>query len=109
MDMPVEPPIEAPNKPPDNLDRFRPAMPQIPGVNDARPGASTITSDANTKLRLQLGGLAAAMLVVGIAMFWWVKIASRATQPASSQTTASSQTAPGPGGGAADAQFDDGA
>ena len=97
MDMPVEPPIEAPKKPPDNLDRFRPTMPQIPGVNDARQSASTITHDANAKRRLQIGGSAAALLVVGIAILWWVKIASHGMQePASSQTTESSGRAPAP-------------
>ena len=95
--MPVEPPIEAPKKPADNLERFRPTMPQIPGVGDARPRTSTITNDANAKRRLQIGGLAAAVFVVGIAILWWARTAFHGTQePASSQTTESSRRAPAP-------------
>jgi hypothetical protein len=84
MTMPVEPPIKSPSKPVDNLDRFRPEMPQIPGVSDARPSPSTITNDTNTRRALQIGGLAAAALLAVILILWWMKSAShRASESAS--------------------------
>ena len=49
-------------------------MPQIPGVN--KPSQ---TSDGAGGQRLKLiGGIAAAALVVGLAVLWWVKSAPRA-------------------------------
>lgn len=56
------------------FDAFHPAMPQIPGVHrpsDAQDGAGS------QRLKL-IGGIAAAALVVGLAVLWWVKSAPRA-------------------------------
>ena len=86
MTMPVEPLIKSPSKPPDKLDRFRPEMPQIPGVSDARSSSSTKTNNTNARRGLQIGGLAVAALLAGIVILWWVKSAShRASESPSPQ------------------------
>jgi hypothetical protein len=94
MTIPVEPPIKSPNAPPDKLERFRPEMPHIPGVSKASPGAN----DANPGRLLQIGGMAAAALLAGIAILWWVKsAANRAPESASSEAaTEASVPAPPP-------------
>jgi hypothetical protein len=97
MTMPVQPPIKSPSKPPDNVERFRAEMPQIPGVGSARPSVSTSADDAIANRRLQIGGLSAAVLVAGIAILWWAKSATYGgSKPASSETAESSLPAPPP-------------
>src|SRR5882762_8610172 len=95
MTMPVEPPIKSPSKPPDNPERYRAEMPQIPGVGSARPSASTSSDDAIANHRLQIGGLSAAVLVAGIAILWWAKSATYGgSKPASSETAEPALPAP---------------
>ena len=97
MTMPVEPPIKSASKPPDNPGRYRAEMPQIPGVGSARPSVSTSADDAIANRRLQIGGLSAAVLVVGIAILWWAKSATYGgSKAASSETAESSLPAPPP-------------
>jgi hypothetical protein len=97
MTMPVEPPIKSPSKPPDNVERLRTEMPQIPGVGSAQPGASTIADDTIANRRVQIGALSAAVLVAGIAIVWWAKSAIYGgSKPASSETSESSLPAPPP-------------
>jgi hypothetical protein len=97
MTMPVQPPIKSPSKPPDNVERFRAEMPQIPGVGSTRPSASASADDAIANRRLQVGGLSAAVLVAGIAILWWAKSATYGgSKPASSETAESSPPAPPP-------------
>ncbi len=81
---PVKSPSAAAEKPapakadeksaPLKFDAFHPSMPQIPGVHSASRG-----QDGAGSQRLKLiGGTAAAVLVVGLAVQWWVKSAPRA-------------------------------
>jgi hypothetical protein len=74
--MPVESANKPPSPPPDKLERFRAEMPQIPGVNNARLGVSTDANDANKRRLLQIGGLAAAVLLIGMVFLWLIKRAS---------------------------------
>jgi hypothetical protein len=79
MNMPAEPPDtsagKASTKPSNKFDPFHPDMPQIPGVRDAH--LRTSRSASNAKLFTQIGGIAVAALVIGVATLWWVKSAQR--------------------------------
>lgn len=71
---------ETPNKPasktPETFDRFHPDMPQIPGVNNAGTAPPPASNSQKGKLVAQIGGLAAVVLLVVIAILWRVKSAS---------------------------------
>ena len=82
-------------------------MPQIPGVNHARPGVSKQANDANKKRLLQLGGLAATVLAIGIIFLLVIKRASHgaarspesdAAIEASAPSSAAGSEAPVPDG-----------
>jgi hypothetical protein len=90
--MPVESANKPPSPPPDKLERFRAEMPQIPGVHNARPGISMDESDAKKRRLLQLGGLAAAVLLIGIVFLWWIKRPSHGAT-GSQEETATEATA----------------
>lgn len=94
--MPVDPTIKSSAKTPDNLDRFRPEMPNIPGVSHAPPSASASASRANPKRIAQIGGLAAGALLIGLAALWLVKN-PRHTPPESpsTETPAAEPSLPG--------------
>jgi hypothetical protein len=95
--MPVEPTVKSPSKPPDNLDRFHPEMPNIPGVNNARPDVSTSASNANPKRLVQIGGLAVAVLLIGVAILWLIESARhRALESPSTETSAMDPSMPAP-------------
>jgi hypothetical protein len=94
--MPVEPTIKSSAKAPDNLDRFRPEMPHIPGVNHGPPSASTRASSANPKRIAQIGGLAAGALLIGLAALWLVKNPRhRSPESPSTETLAAEPSLPG--------------
>jgi hypothetical protein len=74
MTIPAEPPTKSPTAVPEKpatpkFDAFHPEMPQIPGVN--KP--SVKASGADTRRPAQIGGIIAAVLVIGIALLWWIK------------------------------------
>jgi hypothetical protein len=61
------------NKPGVNeFDRFHPDMPQIPGVSQGPRHAPRASSDVNTQRLLQIGGIAAVVLI-GAVVFLWVR------------------------------------
>jgi len=105
--MPVESEKKPPSPPPDNLERFRAEMPQIPGVHNARPGVSMDASDAKKRRLLQLGGLAAAVLLIGIVFLWWIKRPSHGAT-GSQEETATEAPVPSPAAAIGDAVVPDG-
>jgi len=92
--MPVESTNKPQSAPPGDLDRFRTDMPQIPGVNNARPIASASATNADAKRLVQIGGLAAAVLLMGIAILWWMKRASHGAPESPTSDPAAEVTAP---------------
>jgi hypothetical protein len=94
--MPVESAKKPPSLPPDNLERFHAKMPQIPGVNNARPDGSTDGNDVNKRRLLQLGGLAAAVLLIGMVFLWWIKRGSPGATPSWESETATDASTPPP-------------
>jgi hypothetical protein len=72
---PVKSPVASDEKrAPSKFDAFHPAMPQIPGVQ--RP--SQASGGVEAQRLKQIGGIAGAALVVGLAVLWWVKSVPRA-------------------------------
>jgi hypothetical protein len=94
--MPVESAKKPPGLPPDNLERFRAEMPQIPGVNNVRPGGSTDANGASKTRLLQLGGLAAAVLLIGVIFLWLIKRPSHGATPSSELQAAAEASTPPP-------------
>ena len=103
--MPAQPPTKLPETPgakpggdksrEENLERFRPDMPQIPGVGaGARPSQSGITGIEQQRL-LQIAVIAGVGLLVAGMIFWNVR---GKPQPAAPTTTADTpeQSAPEP-------------
>lgn len=80
---PTKPSITLSAKPSDQaaadkpIDRFHPDMPNIPGVTGVRPVSAPIADESNPQRLLQILGAAAVALAVVLAIFWWVKSASR--------------------------------
>jgi hypothetical protein len=64
-------------KPENKVDRFHPGMPSIPGVSNAASKASRGGSGMDTQLLLQIGGMAAAVVLVGGLFYWWAMSRSR--------------------------------
>ena len=90
---PVEKP--APRKPaPRKIDAFHPAMPEIPGVH--RPSPPPRGAD-NQRL-IQIGGIVAAVLLVGLAVLWWIKSIPRGSvaSPIPADATVDSAVPPPP-------------
>lgn len=78
MAMPVKLPTKTPDAPPDKpaenkFDPFRPEMPQIPGVSQGTPQPEGSPSGIDRQGLLQIAGIAAAVVLVCAAVFWWVK------------------------------------
>jgi hypothetical protein len=92
--MPVESTNKPASPPPDKLERFHTEMPQIPGVNNARPIASASATNADAKRLLQIGGLAAAALLMAIAILWWMKRASHGAPESPTSDPAAAAAAP---------------
>jgi hypothetical protein len=94
MTMPIETPSKPPSNPPDKPDRFRAEMPHIPGVSDARPGAS---AGANPARLAQIGGLAAAVLLIAVGILWWVRSpAHKPPEPDAPDSAAVEPSVPAP-------------
>jgi len=87
--MPVKLPTKAAEAPPDKpvenkFDPFRPEMPQIPGVGPGTRQPGRGLSGLDTQRLMQIGGIAAAVLLIGAVIFWWVKSNSRGASNSSS-------------------------
>jgi hypothetical protein len=106
--MPVESANKPPSPPPDTLERFRAEMPQIPGVNPARGGASTAARDANKRRLVQLGGLAAVVFLLSSLFLWWIKRPSHVVTGSSEPDTAVEESAAPPLPTPGDAAVSDG-
>jgi hypothetical protein len=99
-------PVKLPTKPSDTpadkpaetkFDPFRPEMPQIPGVGAGSYEARRSISGIDNQLLLQIGGVAAGVLVIGALIFWWLMSKSRSKgQAESSETDVAEQVAPAP-------------
>jgi hypothetical protein len=93
MTMPVEPPTKSPvanaeKSARPKFDAFHPEMPRIPGVNNApRTGRGM-----GARHFAKIGGMIVAVLVIGIAILWWITRAPRnaAKSPASEAAMAES-------------------
>lgn len=100
--MPVKLPTKTPDAPPDKpvenkFDPFRPEMPQIPGVGPGARQAGRGLAGFDTQLLLQIGGIAAAVVLIGAVLFWWVITKSRGTgNSSSSDEGATEQAVPTP-------------
>ena len=67
-------------------------MPQIPGVSNVPPGSSGTGSGAGSRRLVQIGGIIVAVLVIGIAIIWWMKSRPRTTVDPSPSDAALSET-----------------
>jgi hypothetical protein len=76
------------SEPTPKFDAFHPEMPQIPGVNQ-RPGK---VAGPDTSRSVRIGGIVAAILVIGVALLWWIEVTLRPTakSPAPEDTIAES-------------------
>lgn len=98
--MPATPPTKPPeaplDKPAENKSsRFRPEMPQIPGVSQSPSQARRPSSGTNTQLVLQIGGIAAIVAVLGGIIFWWAVSRPRGSaKTPSPDTEATEQSSP---------------
>jgi hypothetical protein len=87
--MPVKLPAKAPDAPPDKpaenkFDPFHPEMPQIPGVGSKARQAGQGLGGLDTQRLMLIGGIAAAVLLIGAVIFWWVKSKPRDASNSSS-------------------------
>src|ERR1019366_2693083 len=78
MTMASGPPTKFPTATPEkssthNFDRFHPEMPQIPGVNDVSGHSPQSLRGTDTRRLAKIGGIICAILVIGIAILWWIK------------------------------------
>jgi hypothetical protein len=99
--MPVKLPTKTPDTPPDKpaenrFDPFRPEMPQIPGVSQGSRQAKRGFSGLDTQRLLQIGGIVAAMVMIGAVVFWWVKSKSRGVANQASDAEVADQESPTP-------------
>jgi hypothetical protein len=106
--MPVESTNKPASAPPEKNDRYRAEMPQIPGVGDLRAGGSTSAANVNATRLLQIGGLAAAVLLIGGVFLWRVKGAPRAAAESPSPETAAALFVAPPAAPASEAPETDG-
>src|SRR6266446_3349643 len=96
MTIPVESANKSASPPPGKNDRFRAEMPQIPGVGNSRPGASASAANVNATRLLQIGGLAAVVLLIGGVFLWRVKNAPRGAAESPSPEAAAALSVPPP-------------
>ena len=106
--MPAESPNKPPSPPPDNRERFRTEMPDIPGVNHARPGVSKQANDANKRRFLQMGGLALVVLLMGTVVLLLIKRASHSAARSADSDAAIEGSAPSPAAAGSEAAVPDG-
>jgi hypothetical protein len=91
LDAPPDKPVEA------KFDPFRPEMPQIPGVGPDARHARRGFSGIDSQLLMQIGGIAAAVVLIGGLIFWWFRGKPSGTgEPASTETDVAEQSAPTP-------------
>jgi hypothetical protein len=103
--MPVKPPPTTPEAPsekpaPNKADRFRPEMPNIPGVNQGNQDASfpkRAGSGGGPDLQpiLQIGGIAMVVALLGGAIYWFAMTKHRRAAGASNDSD-TAHTAPAP-------------
>ena len=73
---------------------MRPEMPQIPGVSQSSGRASSGSGGIDSKRLTQIGGIAAAALVLA-GLFWWIRSKPRATgNPSNDSEVAQDSSAP---------------
>jgi hypothetical protein len=94
-------PTKIPDAPPDKpveekFDRFRPEMPEIPGVSQASRQAGTGVVGIETQRLLQIAGIAAAVMVIGAAIFWQLRGKPRSAVISSAGPDVAAQAAPPP-------------
>jgi len=92
-------PAPASDKPVDEkFDPFRPQMPKIPGVSQAQtgPGSRSGSGGADLRRLLQVGGIVAVVVVVGIAILWWVRNKPRAATDTPAAEAAATEPSPSP-------------
>jgi hypothetical protein len=96
--LPPKTPVEIAEKPLEGkLDRFRPEMPQIPGVGPNSSDSSRALARLNLPRLLQVAGVAAACIAIVVGLFWWLKSKPRPTTPVpGAVSSAPEQTAPEP-------------
>jgi hypothetical protein len=81
--------VNSPTKPPDsptskaaeeNASRFHPEMPQIPGVGGAPRPAQRGLGDFDSQRLLQIGGVAAVVVLLGAVILWRFRSKPRAAE-----------------------------
>jgi hypothetical protein len=98
---PSKPPSAAPANLPDKPKPLRVETPEIPGVSTIRQGTA---NGLNATRLIQIGGLAAAVLLIAVGILWWVKSASHrgpgstSSEPAALGSPASEPGASAPAG-----------
>ena len=95
--MPVKLPTKTPDAPADKpaenkFDPFRPEMPTIPGVGPSGRQAGRGTGGLDTQRLLQIGGIVAAVVLIGAVLFWWMKSRSHGEANSSSSDARSHGT-----------------
>jgi hypothetical protein len=108
MTMPVESANKPASPPPVKNDRFHAEMPHIPGVGISRAGASTSAANVHAMRLLQIGGLAAFVLLIGGVFLWRVKSAPRGTAESPSPEAAAALSFPPPAAPASETPETDG-
>jgi len=100
--MPAKLPTNTPDAPTDKpvenkFDPFRPEMPQIPGVGPGSPQSGRGSSGIDSQSLFQIGGIAAAVVLIGAVILWWVKSKPRgAANSSSADSEVAEQAAPVP-------------
>jgi hypothetical protein len=100
--MPTKLPTKPADAPPDKsgeskFDPFRPEMPHIPGVGPDSRQAKRGFSAIEPQTLLQIGGLAAVVVLIGGLIFWWFKSRPAGTgETVSSDTSVAEQLTPTP-------------
>lgn len=78
-------------KPENKVDRFHPGMPAIPGVSRVSSKSSRGGEGMDTQLLLQIGGMAAAVVLVGAIFYWWAMSRSRSAAKPTADSDAAEQ------------------
>jgi hypothetical protein len=100
--MPTNLPTKTPDAPPDKLpenkfDPFRPEMPNIPGVSQGSLPSRRGPSGIDQQSLLQIGGIAAVVVLIVAAIFWWVRSKPQvAAKPSAADVEVAEQAAPIP-------------
>lgn len=96
VNLPTKTPSAPTEKPAEGkFDPFRPEMPNIPGVGGSARPAAPVSGGLDSQRILQIGGVAAVVLIVAI-LGWWIHAKSRATPNVAADSDESTQEAPAP-------------